>query len=333
MEYAVSLLSSKLSKRYQYDNYLKNGGAYMAQNKVLSLTNNDDDSKIGNIATQAKSVTASDTTNIDKIKDKINSIKTSYQSQRPTVDWSQYDDLVYKEYTAPTQSELEATANKNLEDYKQSSIDKILLDYESDKKDLQANLDDNETALVSGIEKSNYNARANTESLQQKAISQGIERSSIVANNVDNIEDERIENIQKLKSDYQSALDSLTLKQNIIETEKELALEKFDISYASKLNTEINNLKKQSANIEAEIADYNAAIDKRKQEIQEQFDKDNATVIKNLEDSMERDIAIETFNILKTLPKTEAQAIVRDPEIAEALGDWLSIISIWLRDY
>ncbi len=305
----------------------------MAQNKVLSLTNNDDDSKIGNIATQAKSVTASDTANIDKIKDKINSIKTSYQSQRPTVDWSQYDDLVYKEYTAPTQSELEATANKNLEDYKQSSIDKILLDYESDKKDLQANLDDNETALVSGIEKSNYNARANTESLQQKAISQGIERSSIVANNVDNIEDERIENIQKLKSDYQSALDSLTLKQNIIETEKELALEKFDISYASKLNTEINNLKKQSANIEAEIADYNAAIDKRKQEIQEQFDKDNATVIKNLEDSMERDIAIETFNILKTLPKTEAQAIVRDPEIAEALGDWLSIISIWLRDY
>ena len=228
---------------------------------------------------------------------------------------------------------MEATANKNLEDYKQSSIDKILLDYESDKKDLQANLDDNETALVSGIEKSNYNARANTESLQQKAISQGIERSSIVANNVDNIEDERIENIQKLKSDYQSALDSLTLKQNIIETEKELALEKFDISYASKLNTEINNLKKQSANIEAEIADYNAAIDKRKQEIQEQFDKDNATVIKNLEDSMERDIAIETFNILKTLPKTEAQAIVRDPEIAEALGDWLSIISIWLRDY
>ena len=333
MGYAVSLLSSKLSKRYQYDNYLKNGGAYMAQNKVLSLTNNDDDSKIGNIATQAKSVTASDTANNDKIKDKINSIKTSYQSQRPTVDWSQYDDLVYKEYTAPTQSELEATANKNLEDYKQSSIDKILLDYESDKKDLQANLDDNETALVSGIEKSNYNARANTESLQQKAISQGIERSSIVANNVDNIEDERIENIQKLKSDYQSALDSLTLKQNIIETEKELALEKFDISYASKLNTEINNLKKQSANIEAEIADYNAAIDKRKQEIQEQFDKDNATVIKNLEDSMERDIAIETFNILKTLPKTEAQAIVRDPEIAEALGDWLSIISIWLRDY
>ena len=333
MEYAVSLLSLKLSKRYQYDNYLKNGGAYMAQNKVLSLTNDNEDSKIGNIATQAKNVTASDTANIDKIKDKINSIKTSYQSQRPTVDWSQYDDLVYKEYTAPTQSELEATANKNLEDYKQSSIDKILLDYESDKKDLQANLDDNETALVSGIEKSNYNARANTESLQQKAISQGIERSSIVANNVDNIEDERIENIQKLKSDYQSALDSLTLKQNIIETEKELALEKFDISYASKLNTEINNLKKQSANIEAEIADYNAAIDKRKQEIQEQFDKDNATVIKNLEDSMERDIAIETFNILKTLPKTEAQAIVRDPEIAEALGDWLSIISIWLRDY
>ena len=123
------------------------------------------------------------------------------------------------------------------------------------------------------------------------------------------------------------------MKKNLVEAQKDLALENFDISYANKLNSEINKLTSEQNKIKAEVEKHNAAVEKRKQEIQAEFEKANADRIAQINDDIQRDIVSKTYDILKTMPRSEAMRVLKDPEIASVMGDWLSVMSRWLRDY
>jgi len=338
MNYETKNKSVNLAKVFQQTLYLKNGGAYMAQNKLLNMSKDNTNEAANNqvISSSAKTTSNTNTGTItaDTVKGKLKEIQDSYQSKMPSVDWSQYqEELKPKEYTQQTDENIQQQAESELSDYKEKSINKILTNYEEDNGEIQANKDDASNEYSTEISGANKSAFENNESLNKQAISRGIERSSIMSNEKQNIVDEKIATIKSAKKEYEDTLGALELKQNVIEANKELALENFDIAYASKLTTNINKLKTEASKLEAEIKEYNSQIEARKAEIQTEFDKKNATGIENLNNEMQRDMAMETFTMLKSLPKDSAKQILQDAEISKSLGDWYSILSVWLRDY
>ena len=168
---------------------------------------------------------------------------------------------------------------------------------------------------------------------QQRAISQGIQDSSILSNQQNEAVSQFEAKTLDLDNQYSAELNTLEMKKNLVEAQKDLALENFDISYANKLNSEINKLTSEQNKIKAEVEKHNAAVEKRKQEIQAEFEKANADRIAQINDDIQRDIVSKTYDILKTMPRSEAMRVLKDPEIASVMGDWLSVMSRWLRDY
>jgi len=338
MNFDTKIKSANLAKVFQQTLYLKNGGAFMAQNKLLNMsednTREDKNSQVINSSTKASSNSNTGAVTANTVKVKLKEIQDSYQSKMPSVDWSQYqDELKPKEYTGQTDEEIQQQAENGLSNFKEKSINKILTNFDKDNGEIKADKNDASNEYSTEISSANKSAFVNNESLNKQAISKGIERSSIISNEKQNIVDKKIIDINSAKKEYENTLSALELKQNVIEANKDLALENFDIAYASKLTTNINKLKTEASKLEAEIEDYNSQIKARKAEIQTEFDKKNATKIENINNEMQRDMAMETFTLLKSLPKDTAKQIMQDAEISKSLGDWYSILSVWLRDY
>ena len=330
MKYTTLNKAKLMASQKQKDNYVKNGGAYMAQNKLLNL----DEQNTQTLSTKSKGVSRSVEDTKQYIKDTIVTIKSKHNQYMPKLDWTKYEsELKTKEYNAPSSGELTKLAEDKYANYKESSINKIMADYDNDKVTVENKVN----SLTQDYQEDKANLNSETigrlENNQQKAISQGIQDSSILTN-LQNAEivNYDVQNI-KLDNEYSAEMSALEMKKNLVEAQKELALENFDIAYANKLNTEIKKLTSEQNKIKAEVEKYNADVEKRRQEIQKEFDKENADKITQINDDIQRDIVSQAFDILKTMPRSEAIRVLQDPEIAEAIGDWMSVLNIWLRDY
>ena len=330
MNYTTLNKAKLIASQKLINDYLKNGGAYMAQNKLLNL----DESSTQNLTTKSKGVSRSVEDTKQYIKDTIVTIKSKHNQYMPKLDWSKYEsELKTKEYNGPSATELGRMAEDKFANYKESSINKIMADYDTDKSGIESE----QQSLTQDYQQDKSNLDSDIisriESNQQRAISQGIQESSILTNQqnaeIKNYESENL----RIDSEYNADMSALEMKRNLVEAQKELALENFDIAYANKLNSEINKLTNEQNKIKAEIEKHNADVEKRKQEIQKEFEKENAEKIAQVNDDIQRDIVSKTFDILKTMPRSEALRVLKDPEIAEAIGDWMNAMNIWLRDY
>ena len=329
MNYTTLNKARLIASRKQNDDYVKNGGAYMAQNKILNL----DEQSRQNITTKSKGARSVEDTK-QYIKDTIVTIKSKHDQYMPKVNWTQYEnELKTKEYSGPSEAEISKQAEDKYASFKEASINKIMADYDNDKDAIKTKSQEVLKNYQEDKVQLDNDTISKIEGNQQRAISQGIQDSSILTNQQsDAIDNYTAQNI-KLDNEYNTELDALEMKKNLVEAQKDLALENFDIAYANKLNTEINKLTSEQNKIKAEVEKHNAWVEKRKEEIQKQFDKDNAETIAQVNDDIQRDIVSQTFDILKTMPRSEAMRVLKDPEIAEAIGDWMNVMSIWLRDY
>lgn len=331
MHYTTLNKAKLVASQRKIDDYVKNGGAYMAQNNLLNL---DEQSTKRNLTTRSKGASRSVEDTKQYIKDTIVTIKSKHDDIMPKIDWNKYENqLKTKEYNGPTVADLENQAKDKYADYKETNINKIMLDYDADKNKIDNNIETTTQNYQEDKANLESNAIRAIESNQQKAISQGIQDSSILSNQqsavIDNYENQNL----KLDNEYNVQLDALEMQKNLVEAQKDVALENFDIAYASKLNSEISKLTSEQNKIKAEVEKYNAEVEKRKQQIQKQFEEENADRIAQINEDIQRDIVSKTFDILKTMPRSDAMRVLKDPEIAEAIGDWMSIMSTWLRDY
>ena len=118
------------------------------------------------------------------------------------------------------------------------------------------------------------------------------------------------ENKQQVKNCVKQDLNKLlktSFEKEILKKEQEKALKNFDIAYANKLATQIENL------------DMLLEIQKEQQNSKE-------------EDELHRDMAFDVFSRLKQLSKEQIKEILETtPQIKNYLEDWFQVLVSWLR--
>ena len=262
----------------------------------------------------------------------LEQIKSSYDSKIPKVDYSQVDNLPTRQVVMPTSAEIKSEATKDLENYKSASLNKINTDYYTNLQSQQTAKQNSKADLQNNIAIINNKAKQDIETLQAKSINQGIENSSIVDNQKATIAKQRIADLTSAKQQYLSKLDAINLKKDIYEQQKELALAKFDIAYANKLNKQINTLTSQYNTALKNAEEYQSLIDQKRSQIEEDFDAKYGTTVANLTQDMQREMTYDVFVKLKDLPKDQTQEILNNnPKIEQYLGDWYSALKLWLN--
>lgn len=171
-----------------------------------------------------------------------------------------------KSYKAPTDDEIEQMAKDSLESYKDGSLSKI--DDEFSKK--FGNLDEKTEKLIDENEKDNSEIFSNAKSAERNAtnsaIKNGVLRSSIYEQVMKEIDDDKERKLSENEQRFSTDIKKLESERSILESQKESALASFDISYALKLNEEINKINSNIAKKQDEVLKYNNQIEKQMSE-------------------------------------------------------------------
>ena len=279
------------------------------------------------------------TSNSAKIKDRanvllgsLNEIKESYESKMPQIDYKGIDKIQVNNVVVPSKTEIQKQAIDSLNQYKTNTLNKIEQQYYVDKNAENQKLKQTQSDFVKDVQNLKQNTNSQLNNLYAKNIKQGILNSTITKNTQQQIQDAKDAQMGNLQNEYTAKLDSIKLKKNLIEQQKNVALSNFDIAYASKLNNQIKTLTTQYNQALKEVQDYQKQLDAQKAEIEADFDAQYGAAIKNLKQDMQRDMTYDTFVKLKDLSKAEAQEILNTtPQIKEYLGDWYSALNLWLK--
>ena len=279
------------------------------------------------------------TSNSAKIKDRanvllgsLNEIKESYESKMPQIDYKGIDKIQVNNVVVPSKTEIQKQAIDSLNQYKTNTLNKIEQQYYVDKNAENQKLKQTQSDFVKDVQNLKQNTNSQLNNLYAKNIKQGILNSTITKNTQQQIQDAKDAKMGNLQNEYTAKLDSIKLKKNLIEQQKNVALSNFDIAYASKLNNQIKTLTTQYNQALKEVQDYQKQLDAQKAEIEADFDAQYGAAIKKLKQDMQRDMTYDTFVKLKDLSKAEAQEILNTtPQIKEYLGDWYSALNLWLK--
>ena len=169
-------------------------------------------------------------------------------------------DLEKKTFTKMTDEDIKERAENNLFDYKESSLKSINDEYSAKENSLDENL---QQAKQSAIEKKKeakdlYSSLKNNAS--KDAIKRGLARSSIVINVLDAFDKGMIEEYNKINQEISTKIDSLNSQKQLLDEQKQNALNSFDISYAVKLSNKIDEINKSLQEQEQKILEYNNQI-------------------------------------------------------------------------
>lgn len=169
-------------------------------------------------------------------------------------------DLEKKTFTKMSDEDIKERAENNLFDYKESSLKNINDEYSAKENSLDENL---QQAKQSAIEKKNeakdlYSSLKNNAS--KDAIKRGLARSSIVINVLDAFDKGMIEEYNKINQEISTKIDSLNSQKQLLDEQKQNALNSFDISYAVKLSNKIDEINKSLQEQEQKILEYNNQI-------------------------------------------------------------------------
>lgn len=278
--------------------YLKNGGAYMANNNNL---------KIEKEKVQIKNQQNTNTLPSD-LKDKFSGIDKKYDAELST--WRKKQ----QEFTLDSQ-EAQNLADEKLSEYRSTELGKIENKYLQKEEKIDSYKISATQNYYKNLQKVGENHEEDKKDLRFGSVKKGWRVSSIYDNETQQIEDEYQRELLALKDETSRKLASLNFKQNLLEQEKEDALEKFDISYAQKLSDKI-------------------------EQIQKEFEKENASQKKNADEKVKdlllnvgREKTAEVLAYLQGKSKDEALQFVKDnPSLKDELGvSWHNALVAWIN--
>ena len=229
-------------------------------NRNLNTSNANQMPSVEQTTTRANVSTSSNSAYQDLL-DKINEIKNTYdvEPQRgETIDTEL--NLDRKELINKTDEELRSEAESALRDYRQSQLDAINNNAENGLSALEGKEDtlrtdaENEKAQV---EEYYANARRQAEN---DALKRGLQRSSIVINNLNAFDNDKIAELMKIDQELGSEIDNLNAEIASLNAEREQALNNFNIEYALKVNEQIAELEQEIQDRNDEIMEYNNKI-------------------------------------------------------------------------
>lgn len=242
------------------------------------------------------------------------------------------------EYTAPTKEKVFESAKNSLEEYKDSSIKKIQDKFESGMSEVEekeSDLNWEKTKDENEI-KSDYASYA--KDAKNENIKRGLAHSSIYSEVLKEIDQGKESELKKVENEFQREVLKLEGERSLLESQKQSALESFDISYAAKLTEEINKINSDISKKQEEVLKYNNKLQKeaeelklkKEQAIQEKNNKLAELVSKYGLTEVNKMKYQEKYNIVKDyvekLPRDQALRELQDPFYEKELGTFYASI-------
>ena len=204
-------------------------------------------------------------TSAEELKDKIKNIDDKYKLDL-TFDSTKDDislNLERQKYSRPSDEEIRKQAEDSLKSYEDKEQKGIENEYAAGNRKL-----DEESQKLGGdfesqskkIEQTYENAK---ESNKNTFIRRGLSRSSIMLENLKNLDERKNAAQDTLAKELKQNLEKITIERDLLETQKQSALESFNIAYAVKLSEKINKLTESAKQAEDAVAKYNNQLEEK----------------------------------------------------------------------
>lgn len=199
------------------------------------------------------------------------------------------------------------------------------------------NLDLKEDAIIESLNQTqkqmDANLQADTEASQAKMISQGLERSSIMQNQLEGIKAEYEQDYALAIDNANRKIDEISLKRDLIKNEMNSALEKFDISYAYELEERIAKLNKEYDEQIENLRKANEKVSQQRKTLKQEWDEWFAPIKSEIETQRGYDKTVYILGQLQGLSKDEAIKILEDEEVKNSLGGWYRAVMDYVSKF
>ena len=174
--------------------------------------------------------------------------------------------LEKKTFEKLSDEEIAKKAENSLSDYKNSELENINSSYDDKKQSINEEIN---TTKTDGEAQKNETKKLYS-SLKQEAsndaVKRGLSRSSIVINILDAFDQNMIKEYNKINDEITSKIDSLNNQKNLLNEQRENALNAFDITYAVKLSNKIDEINQSLLEEEQKVLEYNNQIAQKEAE-------------------------------------------------------------------
>ncbi len=174
-------------------------------------------------------------------------------------------------YSKPTDEEISKKAKDSLQEYKTSGIDSINNEYlekqEQANKSI-SNLKEDLKNQTNNIISAYDNVK---EEAKEDAIKRGLARSSIIVNTLAKHDQQMLNELSEKAKQINEKIDAYNGDLALLQTQKQNALNAFDIAYAVKLQEKIDGINEEVYKNEQDVIKYNNQI----AQIQAEWDKKN----------------------------------------------------------
>ena len=169
-------------------------------------------------------------------------------------------ELERKEVPNVTDDELEEIAKNSLSDYYSNGVKSLLDSNEKSITSLNSKAEKALTNLEEGKEKLNSQIDNAKQNAENQAIKRGLARSSIIMNQLENYDKMKIEQAAKMEKEVNDQISQINYEIETLSSRLEDSLKSFDLSYAVKLQTKINDLKDEQVKKIEKALEYNNKI-------------------------------------------------------------------------
>lgn len=218
-------------------------------------------------------------TSSEQLKDKIKKIDKKYSFN---LDYDSTKDdislnLQKKQLPQIDDKSIEESAKQSLSSYEDQQKKAIESNYNKGLDKVKQNEDKSNSTFLEEYDKVENNYLNDKENVKNTLLKRGLAHSSILENSLSNLESKKENDIENLKTDLNTALDKLNLEKQLLETEKQSALESFNIAYAVKLSEKIDKLTQQALSKQEEIIKYNNQLEEKEKQFLVNQQKFNIT--------------------------------------------------------
>ena len=243
------------------------------------------------------------------------------------------------DFKKPSNEEIKLNSENLLADYKNSGIKNIEDNYKLKYDELNSNKSEaiNQTENTKNNLKQYYeNAKTNAE---YEASKRGLNRSSIIVNQLDAFSNAEINDYKELDQKLGDQINAINFEINALSSQKQNALNSFNISYAVKLQEKIDELNTKLSKTEQEVIKYNndialkeAEYNKEISELKQKFENDSFDSSLDLaelygkygsgviEKVKQDQLLLVAKQYLLSLPSSEQQELLNDQEFKNKLG-------------
>lgn len=273
---------------------------------------------------------------VNDLKQINSTLSTSDSITLPSApDFTRMEDVVIDE------NKVRDDSIKELENYRNMSINNINDEFENKSNELESNKE----SLYSSADAMKQNVRESYDDVRENAsndaLRRGLARSSIVINTLDAFNREELDAFRTIDKELTDNINAINFELNALVSSKEEALNNFDIEYASELTAKINESMEKLRDAQADVIKYNNEISEKEagylksiSELENEINQSNwekekdvaeliadygITVVDRVRNNQLLNTAKSYFSGLSK--KEAAELITTYPEIVKLLGD------------